>query len=85
MSDHEKEKLLQQLKDAIVAIRKLKTDLKEEKLRNSEEIAIIGMAMRFPGDVNNADSYWKLLTSGTDAITDIPKDRFDANARRRLF
>ncbi|MCP4121638.1 MAG: type I polyketide synthase [Bacteroidetes bacterium] len=80
MSDHEKEKLLQQLKDAIVAIRKLKTDLKEEKLRNSEEIAIIGMSMRFPGEVNNAESYWKLLTSGTDAITDIPKDRFDANA-----
>jgi len=78
MSDQGNEKLMQQLKAALVAIRKLKTDLKEEKHKNSEEIAIIGMSMRFPGDVNDADSYWKLLSTGTDAITDIPQDRFDA-------
>ena len=77
MSDPQKEKLVQQLKDALVAIRKLKSDLKEERSRNREPLAIIGMSMRFPGGVRNAEDYWQLLSHGVDAITDIPSDRFN--------
>ena len=79
MSDQEKDKLLQQLKDALVAIRKLKGDLNSEREKNSGAIAIVGMSMRFPGNVNNAEDYWKLLSEGVDAITDIPEDRFSVS------
>lgn len=75
----DQDKLMQQLKDALVAIKKLKSDLLHEKERNNEPIAIIGMAMRFPGNVNNTNDYWNLLINNIDAIEDIPESRFDVN------
>lgn len=78
----DQEKLMQQLKDAVVAIKKLKADLQAEREKDHEPVAIIGMAMRLPGDTNTAERYWELLETGFDAITDIPKARFDA---KKLF
>ncbi|MBK7137869.1 MAG: polyketide synthase, partial [Bacteroidetes bacterium] len=72
------EKLLQQLKEALVAIKKLKGDLNVEREKSFEPIAIIGMAMRFPGDITNGKRYWEVLETGFDAITDIPNNRFNA-------
>ncbi|HEY9088384.1 MAG TPA: type I polyketide synthase [Anaerolineaceae bacterium] len=47
---------------------------------NSEPIAVVGMSCRFPGGANSVDAYWKLLRAGTDAIGEIPADRWDINA-----
>jgi len=77
MSDQNNEKLLKQLKEAVVAIRKLKSELQKEKAAKREPIAVVGMAMRFPGDVNNEQDYWKLLRNGVDAISPVPEDRYD--------
>ncbi|WP_329101452.1 SDR family NAD(P)-dependent oxidoreductase [Micromonospora sp. NBC_01699] len=44
--------------------------------RESEPIAIVGMACRFPG-APNVGAYWKLLTQGVDAITEVPAGRWD--------
>ncbi len=41
-----------------------------------EPIAIIGIGCRFPGDANDPASFWKLLSGGVDAITEIPEDRW---------
>jgi acyl transferase domain-containing protein/acyl carrier protein len=41
-----------------------------------EPIAIIGMSCRFPG-AKDIEAFWTLLCSGSDAITEIPGDRFD--------
>ncbi|MFC8719575.1 SDR family NAD(P)-dependent oxidoreductase [Kitasatospora sp. NPDC057198] len=40
-----------------------------------EPIAIVGMACRLPGDVNDPDTLWRLLATGTDAISRFPDDR----------
>ncbi|MDN3667762.1 SDR family NAD(P)-dependent oxidoreductase [Echinicola jeungdonensis] len=40
-----------------------------------EPIAIIGLGCRFPG-ANDPQSFWNLLINGTDAITEIPADRW---------
>lgn len=80
MQEAEKERLQQQLKDALVAIKKLKSGLIAEKNKKHEPIAVIGMAMRLPGSVYNSKDYWKLLSEGVDAISDIPESRFDAKA-----
>src|SRR6185436_11392416 len=44
-----------------------------------EPIAIIGMACRFPG-ARDSDALWELLRDGRDAITEVPRDRWDINA-----
>lgn len=46
----------------------------------TEPIAIIGMSCRFPGEANNPEEFWKLLRNGVDAITEVPKDRWDIDA-----
>jgi acyl transferase domain-containing protein len=52
--------------------------LEEEKAgRNHEPIAIIGMGCRFPGGVHDAESFWDLLAEGRDAVSEVPKWRWD--------
>lgn len=43
-------------------------------------IAIAGMACRFPGGANDLGAFWELLRQGRDAVTEIPHDRWDAEA-----
>lgn len=40
------------------------------------DIAIIGVATRFPGDANTPEQYWTLLHDGVNAVTDLPADRY---------
>ena len=46
----------------------------------SEPIAIVGMGCRYPGGVKDAESFWKLLSDGVDAIREVPSDRWNADA-----
>ncbi|PYS34288.1 MAG: hypothetical protein DMG14_29910, partial [Acidobacteria bacterium] len=43
----------------------------------SDLFAIIGIGCRFPGGVRNPQQFWEVLCAGRDAITEIPRDRFD--------
>jgi len=56
-----------------------------EKLRRLEDaahapVAIIGMSCRFPGQADSADAFRELLWRGTDAISRVPADRWNAAA-----
>ena len=44
-----------------------------------EPIAVIGLACRFPGAAS-AEEFWQLLKGGVDAISEVPGDRWDADA-----
>ncbi|HEY9712766.1 MAG TPA: type I polyketide synthase, partial [Chroococcales cyanobacterium] len=44
-----------------------------------EPIAIVGMACRFPG-ARNPDEFWELLSGGVDAISEVPRSRWDVEA-----
>ncbi|ODA81382.1 hypothetical protein RJ55_04347 [Drechmeria coniospora] len=44
------------------------------------DLAIVSMACRLPGGVTTPEDFWGLLDRGGDAITDVPVDRWDANA-----
>ena len=41
-----------------------------------DQIAVIGMAGRFPGCAD-LESYWKLLAEGRDAVSEIPSERWN--------
>ena len=41
---------------------------------NAEPIAIVGMALRFPG-ASSLDEFWSLLENGEDAVGNFPADR----------
>ena len=42
---------------------------------SSEPIAIVGLACRFPG-APDTEAFWRLLLDGTDAISEVPADRW---------
>ncbi|MEU3642877.1 type I polyketide synthase [Lentzea sp. NPDC034063] len=42
---------------------------------SDEPIAIIGMSCRYPGGVNSPGDLWRLVSTGTDAISMFPGDR----------
>ncbi|MEU5637966.1 SDR family NAD(P)-dependent oxidoreductase, partial [Streptomyces rishiriensis] len=40
-----------------------------------EPVAIVGMACRFPGDVETPEQFWEMLADGREGIGDFPTDR----------
>ncbi|HWO22149.1 MAG TPA: SDR family NAD(P)-dependent oxidoreductase, partial [Kofleriaceae bacterium] len=47
---------------------------------SDDPIAIVGLALRVPGGVEDAEGFWRLLEQGTDAVVPIPQSRWDADA-----
>jgi polyketide synthase 12/epothilone polyketide synthase D len=45
-----------------------------------EPIAIVGMACRFPGGADSPEAFWNLLRDGVDAISEVPRERWDLDA-----
>jgi polyketide synthase 13 len=45
--------------------------------RDVDDIAIVGIGTRFPGDMNTPDETWQALLEGRDAITDLPEGRWE--------
>ncbi|TPX07291.1 uncharacterized protein E0L32_010788 [Thyridium curvatum] len=41
-----------------------------------EDIAIISMACRLPGNVSTPEQFWQVLDEGRDVITDVPENRW---------
>jgi acyl transferase domain-containing protein/acyl carrier protein len=65
------------LKNALVAVQNMRSQLEAQKPAQTEPIAIIGMGCRFPGDANDPESFWNLLQNGVDAVSDIPPERWN--------
>src|SRR5687768_15275840 len=55
-------------------------DVDEDWTRDADDdsynIAIVGLATRFPGDMNSADEMWAALLEGRDASSDLPEGRW---------
>ena len=62
---------------AYQALEKMQAKLETLERAKTEPIAIIGIGCRFPGHADDPDSFWQMLTGGTDAITEMPKNRWN--------
>lgn len=64
---------------ALAAVGELRARLRTLEQCDREPIAVVGIGCRFPGQANNPESYWDLLKSGRDAITEIPWSRWSVD------
>jgi acyl transferase domain-containing protein/trans-aconitate methyltransferase len=63
-------------KRALLEIRQLKAQLEQLQAAAHEPLAIVGMALRLPGGVVDAQSFARLLWDAVDAIGEIPPERW---------
>ncbi|MEM7279461.1 MAG: type I polyketide synthase, partial [Pseudomonadota bacterium] len=73
----DQEQTMSSAKQALLEIRRLRTELTRYQQAEKSAIAIVGCGMRFPGQVNSPDSYWDFLLKETSAIREVPSDRWD--------
>ncbi|BBY15897.1 type I polyketide synthase [Mycolicibacterium litorale] len=53
---------------------------KASRIAMAEPMAVVGIGCRFPGGAIGPEGYWSALSSGVDAIGEVPADRWDADA-----
>ncbi|HEV7615345.1 MAG TPA: type I polyketide synthase, partial [Solirubrobacterales bacterium] len=63
------------LRKATGELRDARARIRELELRESEPIAIVGIACRYPGGATSPSAFWELLREGRDAISSFPADR----------
>ncbi|OLR93777.1 type I polyketide synthase [Actinokineospora bangkokensis] len=75
MPTSQENKLRDYLKRVTAELAETRDRLDEARGRESEPIAVVGMACRYPGGVSSPDGLWELVTAGVDAIGELPGGR----------
>jgi amino acid adenylation domain-containing protein len=69
---------LSPLKRALIMIEEMQAKVDALQKEQNEPIAVIGIGCRFPG-ADNPKAFWHLLRDGIDAVSVVPKDRWDVD------
>ena len=71
------------LKRALLEIKRMRSKLESIERSRTEPIAVIGMGCRFPG-AENIDEFWRMLSDGVDAVSEVPPDRWNVDDYSRV-
>jgi acyl transferase domain-containing protein len=71
---------LRRLREAFTAMKEMRLRIESLERARTEPIAIIGIGCRFPGGASGPDATWRLLAQGVDAVSEVPKSRWDIDA-----
>ncbi|NYV74739.1 SDR family NAD(P)-dependent oxidoreductase [Streptomyces sp. UH6] len=74
-SKTDEQKLRYFLKRVTADLKETRDKLQETEAKAHEPIAITAMSCRFPGDVRSPEDLWRIVSSGTDALSSFPEDR----------
>ncbi|MBL1102764.1 polyketide synthase docking domain-containing protein, partial [Streptomyces sp. 205] len=69
------EKLVEYLRWVTADLQEARERLAELESGDQEPIAIVAMSCRYPGGVKSPQDLWRLVESGTDAVSDFPAGR----------
>lgn len=74
------EKAVSDIKRMTALLKTIQSRLEASEGKQHEPIAVVGVGCRFPGGVTSAETFWDLLDAGTDAVCEVPTDRWDVDA-----
>ncbi|MGD2115876.1 MAG: beta-ketoacyl synthase N-terminal-like domain-containing protein, partial [Acidobacteriota bacterium] len=68
------------LEGAYREIRRLRSELDAARRASHAPIAIVGLGCRLPGGIDGPESYWRLLRDAVHAVSEVPAERWSADA-----
>lgn len=65
---------------AVARVEAMQREVEAMRRNQREPIAIVGLGCRFPGGADGPAAFWRNLRDGTDAVTEVPPERWDVDA-----
>jgi acyl transferase domain-containing protein len=69
------EALRRLMEEQLALSRRLKARVRELESEAHAPLAVVGMALRFPGGITTPEAYWEFLRGDADGLSEIPSDR----------